>query len=845
MGNKPLVSVTLVFLSGLLASEVFSFFPLTLTVFVFILLLVEAVFFRSGFFPVSLLVVWTVGFVLHQNTLKPPDTHDLGRYVDQGPVRVIARISEPVQYTKKYASLKMKAVSIGAANASGQMPFHAADGVFRLYISSTSNEVIPFEYGDELALVLRLRHPKQYQNPGSFLSADYRERVGWAGVASLSHFDQAKKVGEGGNPILKRVYRWREEIRKKILASVDEPAASILLAMVIGESGNLSDEVREGFASAGIAHLLSVSGSHLVFVSVFVFALCRGLMLRLPEPILLRCTAWKIPSQWAALCTAFAVTFYAFLAGGQIATLRALAMTLVYLLSIWLCRSRDTQISLSLAALLIVLFQPQAIFEISFQLSFTAVLSIVLFVEWWRETKPDTAVTGLSETPQGVFQKYVLDPSRLLLLSSVGAAIGTAPLSLFYFHQFSWVGVAVNLLLVPVAGVLLIPFALCAALVSLFTETFPLPFLHERLWSAFYHSTQWFAGAPGADLRFASPALSLVVLFYALFFFMLVTRRSRKSVFGVSTSFFLIFLGWGAFRIPPETLRVTFLDVGQGDAALIEFPNGQTLLIDGGDSRAGKYAVAPYLWQRRIREIDYLIGTHPQSDHIGGLPFILQNFKVNTVWTNGMPTETETYGAFETAIRETGAVHQIAFRGASLKIDICRLVFLNPGLNPDERPISSRGGLNNHSIVFSLSCSVDGRAPLTFLFTGDIEQETEAVLLTNAATLKNTVLKVPHHGSRSSSGERFIAAVSPKIVIFSAGRKNRYRHPHQEVTQRYALMGATPYRTDYMGAIFIEADGDPAVTTYGERRQERIRRTDSVFNQEWRNIQKAFYGLDF
>ncbi len=116
--------------------------------------------------------------------------------------------------------------------------------------------------------------------------------------------------------------------------------------------------------------------------------------------------------------------------------------------------------------------------------------------------------------------------------------------------------------------------------------------------------------------------------------------------------------------------------------------------------------------------------------------------------------------------------------------------------------------------------------------------------MANPAALKSTVLKVPHHGSRSSSGERFIAAVSPKIAIFSVGRKNRYRHPHREVVHVYERMGAAQYHTDRMGAIFIKADVYPTVTTYGERRQERIKGTDAVFNQEWRNIQNAFHGLD-
>jgi len=836
--KRPLVAVAFAFLIGLLSGEVFSFFPYTLSIFVLVFLLIEIVLFRSRLFPTSIFAIWAFGVLLFQFTstpfLFPGGPDDLSRFVDQGLVRVVASVDSPPRHAPTHVSLRMEGVEVILDNEA-----HLVNGFFKL---SISGEEIPFEYGDRLELLIRLRRPNQYQNPGSFLYADYLGRTGWDGVARLSHFSRAKKLGEGGNPILKTIFRWREAIRKKIRTSVDEPAASILLAMVIGESGYLSNEMREIFSSAGISHILAVSGTHLAFVSLFVFGLTRWLLLRLPESILLVISTQKIPSQWAALVTAVVATLYALLAGGKIGTMRALTMILIYLLSIWIGRNRDTKVSLSLAALLILLFHPQAIFEISFLLSFSAVISIVLFVKWWKEgaSREDPSEQGEEEI-SGV-RKYLVNPIRLFFLTTLGAALGTALLTLYFFHQFSWVSLASNLVLMPIAGWVLIPFSLLSALFP--TESFFFKALHELLWSSFYALTRLFSGFPGADFHFASPPLLLVILYYSMFFFTLTTEKSRKWFFTLTAFFFVVFLGWGGLRITPGNLRVTFLDVGQGDATLIEFPHGKTMLIDGGTKRAGKFAIAPFLWQKRIRTIDYLVGTHPEFDHIGGLPYILRKFNVKTVWSSGLVNKTRIFRSFKSAIEETGALHEVMTRSdAPLEIDGCLLFFLHPSGNQSV----SRDDLNNSSVVFRMSCPSHGENPLSFLFTGDIEKEAEEQLVKSGAILASTVLKVPHHGSRSSSGDAFISKVSPEIALFSVGRKNRYRHPHPEIEARYDALGTESYRTDQEGAVFIETGNDikgsimgrHSVETYLDRKLMRIKWSDALLRQEWDNIKKT------
>ncbi len=829
MGKRPVIGVTLALLSGLLFSEAFSYFPFTSSLFILFVLLLERILFRRHIIPVCILIVWALGFCLHQGVSTPSSPNALRRYIDQGPVKIVAEVIHPPQHADNYVALQMEAIALFSKNTS-----HSVHGFLQLYISKPE---IPFEYGDQLEMTVQLRRPNQYQNPGAFLYADYRDRIGRHSVARLSHFNRAKKVGSGGNPILKVIFRWRDQLRIKIKTTMNDPSASMLMAMLIGESGYLSEEVREDFTKAGIAHLLAVSGTHLAFVSLFVFGLSRWFLLRLPERLLLKISTLKLPTQWATLPTVFVVIFYTFLAGGKVGTLRALTMILLYMFSIWIGRSRDTQISLAIAALLILLFRPQAIFEISFQLSFIAVLSILVFMEWWEETGADLKTPLPLEGKPPLIQHYILHPLSLLFISSLSAVFGTAPLTIYYFHQLSWVGLFTNLIITPIVGWLYIPIALFSGVLSLLIDAFPFPLWHNQLGSSLYDAVLFFSNVPGADLSLASPPLFGILLFYLTIFSLMIFKKSRRAVFYTTASFFIVFIVWGRLRMPPEKLRVTFLDVGQGDATLIEFPNRKTLLIDGGSPRAGKYALAPYLWQRRIRNIDTMVTTHPQYDHIGGLPFIFKHFNVKEVWTNGHTNTTQTFRLFKKMVLTSGAIEQvITSERSSIHIGECELFFLNPG----KIHRIAFGDLNNQSIVFRMVCTGHSSQSISFLFAGDIEVETEEKLIKSRVALKSTVLKVPHHGSRSSSDKAFIREVSPQIALFSVGKNNRYRHPHQEVLSSYERHGTKNYRTDQVGAVFVEVGERLSITTFIEQKLRYIIWNKAILKQEWQNLQKVF-----
>jgi beta-lactamase superfamily II metal-dependent hydrolase len=248
-----------------------------------------------------------------------------------------------------------------------------------------------------------------------------------------------------------------------------------------------------------------------------------------------------------------------------------------------------------------------------------------------------------------------------------------------------------------------------------------------------------------------------------------------------------------------DPLTVAFLDIGQGDSILIRSPNGTTMLIDGGNSnRDASDVIIPKLREWGADRLNVMVATHPDADHIGGLPAVLENFSVETVALTGQVHTTQVYERFLTDIRNLN-IDAIRVRtGTAIPFDAAVQLEV---LGPDDSLVVE-GDNNNASIVIKLTYG-----QVSFLFTGDAEADEEASILASGADVRSTILKAGHHGSRSSTGQAFLAAVDPQLAIISAGDGNRYGHPHQEVLDRLNAAGVQIYRTDQSGTITITTDG--------------------------------------
>ena len=709
-----------------------------------------------------------------------------------------------------------------------------------------------WQYGDVLRLPLKLRIPRNFQTPGSFDYAGYlaRRDIYLTAFVWDDTKVQIKKVGRRGTWLR----HWIEDTRRTVGAFFDEhlsdtpPAilraltigdksrdehlsdrpAAILRALIIGDKSRLDPELRDSFTRVGVAHVLAISGLQIGLVAMLAYWAWRWLLARSQYLLLM----WSVP-KLAAFLTLPVVLLYAGLAGGSVSTVRAVIMVGVFLSALLLDKEEEAFRSLALAALIVSLIWPGAVLDISFQLSFMAVLAIFLGLyrfRTWRENR-DTAQEG----DPSQWRPRLLRRAGLYGLVTLSATVGTLPLVATHFHIVSLLGLLANLLavhlLVSVPVVLgLTSAALARLLVNPrfpFRAAFVLGLASAALVFLYPRAAAWLVSGAGAAvslgvwmveaiaaLPFAAVhsvtfTLFEIILFYTLcvsvLFYSYIQRpRLRRVLFACLFGLMLCDgLYWVSQRYFQTDLRVSFLDVGQGDAAVVEFPGSHVMVIDAGGFLSqtfdsGRAIVAPFLWQRKIGQVDTLVLSHPNLDHYGGLEFLAEHFGVTSFWFNGEDrSDSRRFKRLMAIVQEHDIqTHTLCRDTPDREIGGVRIQILHP-------PCGQTGlDTNDASLVLRLS-----HGEVDFLFSGDVERAGERALLARPARLESDILKVPHHGSRSSSTQPFLQAVSPQVAIASLGHNNRFRFPAPEVVERYERQGVKLLRTDQVGTVTVRSDG--------------------------------------
>ena len=857
--RRPLLWVTLCGVSGLAAGEAALYLPAT-TLFALaggsvILLIVGR---RNPPLSRSLLFLCAsalcLGMGAAHSTLAALEHSPLEAWRDHGPIGVTGRVIGLPETGPDRTVVLFDVDSLTPAQAVDgpalQRSVLPANGRVRLKIRHSGEEGGMVRAGDRLQYTAELRRPYGLHNIGLFDAGRYAQRQGIAASASV-RADQLIRIDERAGPLdlgaLRPIQAWRDRIDEAMAASLSPPSAALLSALILGNTGRITPEVRDAFTAAGVAHLLSISGSHLALLAGVIFLLVRGLCRLLPERWLLRLTIWLTPTQLATLATVPAVVWYTALSGGQTATIRSLLMLLLYCGAVLLSRPHDLLSALALAALAVLVVDPLALGSISFQLSYGAVLGMAVALAWWsgrqEDARREPAEADLPDA-SGWWMPW-LRRSALYLLLTAATTAATAPLVLYHFRQFNWVGLVSNLIL-PVIEVVVIPLGLLSAgLTLLFSlPTFPLAMLNDWAVTILLKAVGWFARWPGAIVHLAGPSLLTVVALYGGMAGLVWGRRVR-AVRWLGTGMIALWVATalaGLLR-PDGLLRVSFLDVGQGDAAVITFPTGASMVIDGGPQYGtydtGRVVVAPYLWDHGIRRIDYLVASHPQSDHIGGQTALLRLFPVDEMWHNGVHRGGAVAEAWEAAAVEfAGRMTTIRAAGQSIRIGPVAVDLLHPtdAFVPD-RDTPGGHGLNDSAIVLRI-----GLGEYHFLFTGDIERPAEAELVrTQADRLASTVLKVPHHGSRTSSTPALLDAVRPEQAVVSVGAYNPYHHPSPPVMDAYGARHIEVLRTDQSGEVVYLTDGTTLRRfTARELELKPVLQLRGALEEEWANYQRLW-----
>ncbi len=633
----------------------------------------------------------------------------------------------------------------------------------------------------------RLHRPAGFRNPSGFNFPAHLAREGIYVVGS-GRADRLEPLTPEDPPWTVRVKRWALATLGRNLPPT---SAALLAGLLIGERTELPRSVDDSFRRAGVYHILAVSGFNVALVASTVFL---GLMLL------------KIPRRLVASIASVVVVGYGLVVGSQPSVLRATVMGLLLLLGLLLEREVNLFNSLALAALGVLLWRPGDLWEPGFQLSFAATLGII----WLAPT----AIAFLK--PCG-WPKWLAAAVSV----SVGAQLAVTPIMLSHFNQLSLIGIVANLVVVPLAGVAT-NLGLAALLATLISKGLG-HLLFESLWLillALRAATRLAAALPGAMVHLPAPHWSVVVAFYMLLALPPGIRRVRGAVLtaGALAVWVLALSLWPWVRPADGRLRVTFFDIGQGDAVFVELPGGPRFLFDGGPGGerrfdVGERVIAPFLWNRAVGRLDVVAMSHSHPDHAGGLAAILRRFWVKEFWDNGIWEE----GSAELAglVKHSGVIRRPLRQGERIWLGSALLSVLNPPTPYLQGSLRGRDSdVNNNSLVLRLDWGL-----ISLLLTGDIEQEGETALMAARQPLRHLVLKVAHHGSRYSSTEEFLKAGQPALAVISVGARNPFGHPRAETLDRLQRAGARLYRTDRDGAILLETDGSTLTVTRWATRQ--------------------------
>ena len=789
MPLRPLVPLLFAFVAGLLVSffslpsdSAFRIVPAALFA---VLLIVCLVVPAATNYPAHLLLFFLAGSLLEQSNRQGSELAALAERQER--VTLEGTILEPPVLREETVTVILRVDRLpGMENGK------AAGEKIRVTIYKPETVLT---LGDRILFPAKLRGFRNFNNPGRY---DYALAMATRGLSCAASVTEGRRIvalgkGDLGFPF-ELLERARKPTREFFAERLSLRNQALFQALILGEQESIRPDLRESFTVTGLGHVLSVSGLHVALVAWFSFALIKR-VLCLSYALALRIDLRKA----AALFTCFPVVAYTCLAGFQVPSQRSMMMVLAFLFSMILGREKDVWSTLALAALVVLAVDPHSIFTISFQLSFLAVVGIL----WLAPGIFSLISFQAYEIRKGILYRFYLYFCGLASVT-VAAVLFLLPVTSSYFHRVSLVSFLANMTALPIMGICILPVGLLAVACLPLSQDLANSVLAVAAWGLdrMMDYVNYWSGFPWTEIQVFRPNFAEILLCYGFFFCLISLRRLRWAKVGF-VFLSLVLAGdiayWACRTHFNPSLKVTYLDVGQGNAALIQFPGSEKMLIDGGgfpgsDFDIGEMVVAPFLLRSKIMKVDTLVLTHPEADHMSGLRYIVEHFGPKEFWHNGEKLEFPSFRELLALLeakgvrRKTPADLREGREISGVHVEI---------LHPMEGLLSKKS--NDNSLVMRISSG-----GTSFLFPGDLEAAGEQLLISRAGSkLKSDVLLAPHHGSRSSSSEPFLEAVTPKVCIISSGLGNPFGFPSLEILDRLRGHGCRILRVDEVGAIEV------------------------------------------
>jgi competence protein ComEC len=750
--------------------------------------------------------------------LQPPldKNHIYHKVSVESDAVLIGTMSTMVGFDGRLSQVTIDARSIRMGKDAAMVP---TDGKILLSLQGPwPGDISP---GDTLAIRTELKHPSSFQTPGVFDYAQYlaRKNLWITGFVRSPLFIHKLKENHSFLHTLRYLpEKLRGEIGRQIDAAVPADRSGLYRAILIGDRSRIDEDTLELFKDSGTMHILAISGLHMAIIGTLLYTGLLWIFSR-SENLLLRFTLKK----WAAFFSLPILLCYGLLAGMNTPVFRAVIMCSIVIIAICTNRRKSPAPLVAAAAIFILTVDPLQIFTVSFQLSFAAIISILFLWPVLRKLISNADEPSLSVSLCRRGCNWLLAGFAVSLVAS----LATAPIALYAFNRFSVIGPLANLIIEPLvclwslaAGFVAIPFLF----IHPETGTFFLQVGALGLGAALQAATL-FSSLSFSTIWLPTPSLWLISIYYGALLVFACSKPAieRRSLLSVAILAICILL----FFHPPHhywpnsgrSLRITYLDVGQGTATLIDYPSGKKVLIDGGGSSftktsIGQRVIAPFLWQRGIQVIDAVVITHPDADHYNGLDFIIEHFVPEVLWVREKSGHDEMYQRLLQLAEKRGVTVSVPKEGDFFLQGSESLQCLADTAAWGEIGGDSASREGGNSGLVLKACADQ----LCVLFPGDIGRAEEHSLVAKGYKLQADVLLAAHHGSITSNSKRFLSAVSPKYLLVSAGRSTKRNFPHEGLASECASLGINLFSTSLQGTLEIISQQD-GYRLYGYERK--------------------------
>lgn len=700
------------------------------------------------------------------------------------------------------------------------------------YIKLDKKDNATIKYGDMISFKGKFQEAQESTNYKGFSYKEYLKTINVYGTFKTQK-NTTKVLAENN---LSSIFMFSNKVKNSFEEQLDKlygdniEEKALLKGILIGEVEEITDEQTENFKIVSLSHILAVSGMHISYIII-----CSMFLLRL----------FGVAKKYIHILTILVIIFFMFLTNFAPSVVRASVMGIVFLISFLVKRRSDFWVNISIASLITLLYNPYILLSLSYQLSYLGTIGIVLgmkvigeyrirkekainTLELEKSAKDNSAKIDNSENAKEINLKEVILEKLIMIkeffintvIVSLAAQLFVFPIILLNFNNFSVYFLIANVLVAPIIGIVVIlGFAIIFVSYVIFPIAVYLNCVEDFLLKLINIMTNNLSNMPCASLYLKTPYFFSVLLYFMLILIFVgmyiaredVIRRKVKAykkqfmkllkLFLVLYIIVIISIELGIFNF---NTKIYFVDVGQGDCSLIITEKNTKILIDGGGSDSydvGENTTLPYLLDRRISKLDYMIISHFDSDHVQGLFAVLENIKVKNVIISKQAEMTENYKKFLDIVQKKNINVILAKKGDVIRIDKRSYIEVLFPLESIEKYIS-QNEINNNSLVFKY---VDKN--IRILYTGDIEKIAEEKMVSlyrGTNKLEADILKVAHHGSKSSTIESFLELVKPKIAVISVGRNNTFGHPSEDVVKRLEDRNIIVRRTDLEGEVVIK-----------------------------------------